>query len=281
MPLAEAESLAVYFILLLLLTGALLIVFLWVGTLFFQGYIYTEPAEQLAWRAPAAGAALLVFYAIWCLFEANADRSAGEGGNLVIPFLYSPRELMTPEPVKHLWVVRKDAKGPVEYTLKKFTSAGMTKYEYVETKTGNRWRSSGVEDVLLEVNGEKDPFKVQKAQEGSYRVFVDKDGWTMPEFDTGPTGQPTRFRTDWFLGNLLLNLVHLAVWFVCLWLLLRFQWPHALGLAFVLWLVVSLTVLPILLTQARSFAGQTPPPRQKSAARSIAPPPVTRSPTSA
>jgi hypothetical protein len=35
-----------------------------------------------------------------------------------------------------------------------------------------------------------------------------------------------------------------------LWLLLRFQWHHALGLAVVLWLSLILTIVPILLAKA-------------------------------
>ena len=50
--------------------------------------------------------------------------------------------------------------------------------------------------------------------------------------------------------GVLLNVLHLGVWFVCLWLLLRFQWSHALGLAAAVWLVLTLTFLPPLLQLA-------------------------------
>ena len=40
-------------------------------------------------------------------------------------------------------------------------------------------------------------------------------------------------------------------WFACLWLLLRFQWPHALGLAVVLWLACTLLLWPVLQAQVR------------------------------
>ena len=46
--------------------------------------------------------------------------------------------------------------------------------------------------------------------------------------------------------NLLLNFAHLLVWFLCLWLLLQFQWPHALGLALAFWLAFGLAVWPVL-----------------------------------
>ena len=52
-------------------------------------------------------------------------------------------------------------------------------------------------------------------------------------------------RTGVVAANLFLNLVHGIVWFLCLWLLLRFQWGHALGLAFVGWLVLTFFLPPL------------------------------------
>ena len=83
-----------------------------------------------------------------------------------------------------------------------------------------------------------------------YNRFVTADGWVMTVFETGPTGRPSKFRFGRFFVNMLLNFLHLAIWFVCLWLLLRFQWAHALGLALAIWLVMTLFVVPQLLTQA-------------------------------
>ena len=56
------------------------------------------------------------------------------------------------------------------------------------------------------------------------------------------------------LMTFLLNFLHLGVWFVCLWLLLRFQWSHALGLAIVFCLAMTLVVLPMLFTRTERAA---------------------------
>src|SRR5262249_34353995 len=56
------------------------------------------------------------------------------------------------------------------------------------------------------------------------------------------SGQVTRFRFGRFTLNFLLNAVFLGLWFVCLWLLLRFQWAPALGLALGFWAVKLLAV---------------------------------------
>ena len=71
----------------------------------------------------------------------------------------------------------------------------------------------------------------------------------MIEFESGPDGIATAFRLGRFLVNMFLNFFHFCLWFICLWLLLRFQWSHALGLAFVMWIAMSLAVLPMLFEQ--------------------------------
>src|SRR5262249_37312211 len=42
------------------------------GTAVVQGYLYSEPTDGLEWRAPAAGAAVGLFFALWCAIEAHA-----------------------------------------------------------------------------------------------------------------------------------------------------------------------------------------------------------------
>jgi len=82
--------------------------------------------------------------------------------------------------------------------------------------------------------------------------------------EEGFLGQITLFHLGWLLTGLLLNFGFLAVWFLCLWLLLHFQWSHALGLAFVAWLI-SLFVLPMLLTQVEKVRKENLPPPQMTA----------------
>ena len=48
---------------------------------------------------------------------------------------------------------------------------------------------------------------------------------------------------------------------VSLWLLLQFQWPHALGQAFVFWGIMILFVMPPVLTRAENVA------KERAAAR--------------
>ena len=51
-----------------------------------------------------------------------------------------------------------------------------------------------------------------------------------------------------------LNAVFLAFWFVSLWLLLRFQWSHALGLAVAFWVTAVIFVVPPMVERIDRFA---------------------------
>src|SRR5205085_4888652 len=114
--------------------------------------------------------------------------------------------------------------------------------------------NSGIDSVVLEIEGQDYVFKRVQGSDGSYPEFVNDKGWVMKDYDDGPTGIPSAFRWGRFLMNLFLNFTHFLLWWLALWLLLRFQWSHALGLGFVLWLLFTLIFLPMLLDQAAQVA---------------------------
>ena len=63
-------------LLILLITGLGMAVLLYVGAMFFQGYIYTEPSRELYWQAPAAAGVLTLFLMLWCVLDANSPGTA-------------------------------------------------------------------------------------------------------------------------------------------------------------------------------------------------------------
>jgi hypothetical protein len=77
--------------------------------------------------------------------------------------------------------------------------------------------------------------------------YNDKNGRFI---DEGNPGQVQQFRWDWLLWNVFFHIFHLGLWFAGLWLVLRFQWSHALGFAVCLWLAMTLIVIPMLLNYA-------------------------------
>jgi hypothetical protein len=252
------ETRMLLLLLLLLLVGAVFAVLLWAGTLWLQGYIYNEPAEGLAWRAPAAGAALMVFLAVWCFLNYRL----GEPGTGELPFdtwwNFSPSETYPAKPWPHFWSVKGGRE--IEY-VRRGTGArgGSTQYQYVDPLTNQPWsRESGglVDAVIVEDNGEKTTFKLDlpggKFKAGESARYVEEGGrHRVLTEENVQRGQLTRFRSGLLLSYVVLNVLFLIVWFVCVWLLLRFQWPHALGLAVVLWLGVMLAIFPLLTARTR------------------------------
>lgn len=233
--------------LILIIMGLTLTVLLWVGTLFLQSYIYTEPTPGIAWQAPAAGAALALLYALWCILIIN---KGGTPSNIPYDtlFNFSAKVDLSPKPLPRLTAVR-DNGAKVEY-VRKYDKFGKPFYQD-NTIAPKPWQRAGVKAIHVEYGGRTYYFQlVEETGRGQYREFVDKDGWVMIEFEGGPNGVATAFDLGRFLINMFLNFFHVSLWFMSLWLLLRFQWSHALGLAFVMWVLMSLAVLPMLFEQA-------------------------------
>src|SRR5262249_25861786 len=106
----------------------------------------------------------------------------------------------------------------------------------------------------LQHEGETYRFVETKVTAGEFPQFINDKGWTMKVYESGPTGIPTAFRTGRFLANLFFNFMHLALWFVGLCLLARFQWSYALVIIFCIWLLFTLPFLPMMLEYAARIA---------------------------
>jgi hypothetical protein len=230
-------------ILILILVWAGLIMLLWAGSVWFQGYIYSEPAPQLAWTAPVAGTALAAFLALWCLID---SRSPGQYTDL---FHFSPRE--DHEPYTELWAVKGQTK--TRYTLTK-DPLGRLDYRDANGKP----IPTHADQISAKEDGEEVTFEPERDADGKYKmrtgrslIYHDARGREMSEDNLG---QISTFRWGVFLGAGFLNAFHLALWFLCLWLLLRFQWSHALGLAVIFWLISTVLIVPTLLAKVETAA---------------------------
>ena len=136
----------IYLLLILIVMAMSLTVILWAGTLFFQGYIYTEPSPGIFWQAPAAACLLTVGFTIWCLSIALS--AAATERNLPIDsiFRFTAKEEM-PElqdkPAEHIWAIKVDRKktGPekdgevVAYVRKPGLKP---RYQYKDTSSAAR-----------------------------------------------------------------------------------------------------------------------------------------------
>lgn len=241
-------------LLILAITGLTLAVFFFVGSLFLQGYIYTEASPLLYWQAPAAGAILAVFLLLWCIMVARSPDARPDDIPYDTIFRFSPRVDLLKKPAKELWVVNR--KGmEIPYRLERRPDAvSGNAYRYVDPKTSRPLKPEEVKAIKLVEKNQSYLFNEAPGTEGGNRYFVSDQGWVIRDFGDGPDGIPTTFLWSRFLINLILNVSHFLLWYFLLWLVLRFAGAHALGLGFCLWLVFTLAVLPMLLTYAAEVA---------------------------
>jgi hypothetical protein len=193
---------------------------------------------------------MTAFWGAWCALDASSPEAGPNNVPYDVLFRFSATD--TQAPVEKLWSVKKGVSEPILYTR---VRVGQNRYEYRDTSEKKRpWQPDKVEEILTEDKdhpGQKRHFKRVAMAEGSYRTYADEQGWSMNE---ATLGQPSVFRYGTFFTNLALNGLHLVLWFLCFWLLLRFQWTHALGLAAVFWLVTTLSLLWYLLPLAGAAA---------------------------
>jgi hypothetical protein len=229
-------------ILILVVVWIVLTVVLAAWTLWFQGYIYSEPTTGILWRAPAAGTVLVLVLAVWVFFD---YRAPGRYRTLIE---FSPSE---DQEYKQLQVVTKNRKET--YELRK-NARGMS--EYRNRNAAGPALPGRPDKVIVTEDGKEYTFEPDRTTEGSTLQYRDSRGKVMLE---GQLGRVRTFHGSWLLGNLFLNLIQLVAWWLCLWVLLRFQMSHALGLAVIFWGVMMLFVMPPVLTKAEEVARSRTP----------------------
>ena len=246
-------------------------IILWAGTLGLQGYIYSEPTTQLYWRAPAVGAVMAGFLGLWCLLDYRGiDPKANDIPYDTI-FRFSPVEVRDLDQFVSV-MSYKSAKSPEEnekIVYKRHATAMGEEYLDPQGLPWHRDNTRGiVEAILVDDNGQEQVFKPKLVErpnpnnpKAPKKKYFLKGSEQFPGYfqvngrrRMEQLGQVRVFRWGLFAVNLLLNAIHLGLWFVCFWLLLRFQWLHALGLAVLLWLVTTLVALPMLLGETQKLA---------------------------
>jgi hypothetical protein len=231
-------------VLIVVLVWIALMVGLAAGTVWFQGYIYSEPAEDLYWRAPAAGTVLALVVVLWSYLDYRSP------GHYPALFDFVPKEETEfPE----LWAL-KDGKT-THYKARK-DSAGQTEYRDANQQKLQTHRDA----IIVKENGQETRFEAERNEKGQYKTipgqpfrYLEKDGRDRVMTEDY-IGRVAEVRWGLTVANFMLSLVHFLAWFGCLWLLLRFQWSHALGLAVVFWLIMTLLVLPMILSRVEDVS---------------------------
>lgn len=245
----ERENIVLGLILILLLIWLSLAVVLGAGSLWLQGYFYSEPTPGLVWRAPAVATVLTAFLALWAFL---AYRGLGNFD----PLFFTAA---TDKEYAYFYSVEK-GKDRVRFEQVKGggTFSG-TKYVDRKRSPPRPWSRYDSENRLVEAiivedaPGKEVQFNLVRPAGGSFKQeelarYVEEKGRRVMTEDR--MGRIESSGCGQVLIHLLLNLVHVGLWFVCLWLLLRFQWPHALGLAVAVAVVVALLVVPQVLERA-------------------------------
>jgi hypothetical protein len=249
--LVRHEEVRVFLVLVFVMLLAALGVLFFVGTLFVQSFIFTEPTEGLAWRAPTAAAIMAVFFTFWCLLVVRSDARPGNIPLTTI-FNFSIRTNMFAKSVPEFWAYRGD--GQVLHYVRKPGEVEFGKGKPYYQNAGDSTKSFtpvGVAAIEIETApGVKSKF--ERTSDGDLEFFRNADGWRLEE-DRDISGNPTRMSWALLFGNLFLNLLHLVLWFVCLWLILRFSLGSSMLFAAILCGLTTVALLPMLLDQAASY----------------------------
>ncbi len=238
-----------------MLTLLVILAVIWLGlmgllaawTLFFQGYIYTEPTEGIVWRAPVAGTIVTLFIALWVFLDYRSQGQyralhefSSQGDAVVFPEL----RIVNQEGKEEVYKLARNERGQQVYKL--------------EGRPDGRPLPGRPLKVIVKENDADVIFEPDRDAKGQFQaklgqplVYRDSKKRTMAE---GELGRLSEFRTGNFVLVLLLNFLHLVVWVLALWLILQYRFWHAFGLAVVAWLGLTLFLLPPTLTKAEEVA---------------------------
>jgi len=242
----EAAVLALLVVVVLL--AVVLAAVLWFGTALLQGYLYTEPADRLPWLALLAAAVMVSFYGVWVTLDIW-EGSATQGGPVDIPYGvlwdFSPTVSLIADPIPEFESKRRRRPFPDTFKIDK-SIPGRIQYKKVDSD--EVWDADGVEYIKFSANGRDYMFVYDRELSDDYRTFVDENtGLVMREFEIGRLNYTSYPR---LVTYLILTAMHLVLWMVCLWLVLRFQFWHAVWLGGIVWLLANVMVVPMLATEA-------------------------------
>ena len=230
-------------VLILFVLALALTVVLWAGTLWLQSTIYSEPPGNLYWSAPAVGVGMALFVALWMVVDCRT------GGRVRPLHQTSLSETKRYDEFKAVLT-----KNGAEETFARVPNAEARLDYRADGRRDGKPLPSRPEKIIVAEGGAAVAFEPERDAKGNFHTqqgqnlhYVDKYGRVMLEGDLGEVSQ---FHFDWLALNLLFNGLLFGLLFAGLWLLLRYQWAHALGLAFVIWAAMTLLVVPMILDYA-------------------------------
>lgn len=221
-----------------------LVVLLTGGGRWLQAAFYSEPAAGFAWRGPLAGTLLALFLGLWGYLDAHPP------GRFAPIFDFSAQDQR--EYPRLRAVLRRDGRDVIVAYRARRNERGVS--EYREEAAPYRPMPRRPEAVIVDDDGQEarfDPDRTTPA--GQPLRYRDARGRVMRE---DGIGRVSTFLSGRLAAYAALNLIHFLLWFACLWALLRFQWAHALGLAAVAWVAMTVLIVPMWLSKVEETASR-------------------------
>jgi hypothetical protein len=215
-----------------------------------QPYLYSEPAGRLGLRAAAGGLLIGGFLTLWTF--ANTRASSPDRYGTLFEFNPTARHEVTEfDAVRRLAQKGPDGKWAEEtVTYKRLPGKDVAFGEGGDPARPYRPNTSGYMTVavLVPEGDRKARFDAELDAKGvAYtpeKVFREAGGRRYVEVDVpGLVFAPSPWAA---VGAVLLNAAHFGLWFVVLWLVMRYDAGSAAGGAAVLGLTTMLAVMPLL-----------------------------------
>ena len=226
-------------------------VLLWAGSLLVQPYLYSQVADRLGLRAAAGGLILGGFLTFWTYTNTRAS-SPDRYGTLLEFNPTARRDVTEFEAVRRLPQKGPDGKWAEETVAYKrlsgkgeaiFGEGGDAAKPYRPNTSGYMTAAVVVPDGAEKVRFDAELDARGQAYTGE-RVFVEAGGRRYVEIDLpGTVYAPSRWAA---VGALLLNAAHFGVWFLVLWLVMRYEPGSAAGGTAVFGLATMVAVMPLL-----------------------------------
>ena len=222
-----------------------IVVVLWAGSIYLQGWLYNAVASKMPLRAVVGGLVVSGFLTGWCfIYTADPGRF-----DTLINFSREKTDGVYHE-IESIRKVGKDEKKPVKYVRSPGGRGATT--EFLTTDGQKQWTRSDSEGmvvaILVKEKDKAEPTRFEAKLDAGGKFPVSGLRYLQPNssryMDEASLGTIYRVRSWSLLGNLGANFLHLAVWCLVLCFVMRFEFGNAVGLGLGLWGVTMLAVQP-------------------------------------
>ena len=220
---------------------------LWLGSVYLQGWLYSDLASKLPLRAAVGALVMAGFLTGWCvIYKADPGRF-----DTLLNFSREKTDGMYTEfeSVRKVGAVEKP---PVKF-VRSLSGKGATT-EFLTTDGQKPWSRSDSEAmvvaILIKEKDQAEPtrFDAQLAPDGKFPATALR--YVQPKttryVDEVALGTVNRIRSWSLIGNLFANFLHAALWCAVFCLVMRFEFGNACAIGLAFWAVTMLAVQPAL-----------------------------------